>query len=151
MSGQKAPTVERRLDSHHKLKSLVQARTRALVAFSRLASMRPFRSNQRLRHTLEAFCDALDEYMSSAHATLYRYIEAGDEKRRDVREVAEAVYPRIMKATGYILHFTERHGRGQRPGDFSTLAEELAELGEVLADRIFLEDKLLEVHVSARR
>jgi len=150
MSEQQAPLFERRLDSHRKLKALLQARTDALVSFSRLAAMRPFRPHPAVRRMLHEFCRSLADYVEAAHGLLYRFHERGAEKRQDVREVADCVYPRIADTTRRILRFTEIYDSGERSDNLSQLAEDLSGLGELLADRILMEDKLLDVHMRGR-
>lgn len=150
MSDSTVPLFERRLDSHQKLKELVRARTHALVSFSKLASMRPFRPNQAVRRMLCEFCEALTAYTGAGHGLLYRFVEEGIEKRQEVRVVAERTYPRIAETTARMLRFIDAYGCTERCGNLSQLAEDLSELGEFLADRILLEDKLLDLYLGRR-
>lgn len=141
-STQPAP-VERRASSLDKLTTLMETRTETLALFSELAGMRPYQANQEVQNLLQEFCETLVDYTASAHFQLYRFIEEDAERRTEVRKVAERVYPEISASTRFILDFNEKYDCEDHCDNLSVLEQDLSKLGEVLADRIALEDQLI--------
>jgi regulator of sigma D len=135
--------AERRAASMAKLKTLVTSRTETLALFSELASKRPFRSDPMVHEVLQEFCEALVDYTASAHFQLYRYFEEGRERRQAVLQVAEELYPRIAETTERIIEFNDKYDADSPGESFDSLADDLSRLGEILADRINLEDRVI--------
>lgn len=140
--------MERRLHSHQRLRALIRSRTQTLVLFSKLAALRPFRPSRAVQNRLRVFCQALTDYIATAHFLLYRFVEDGTERRQGMRGVAQDVYPRIVDTTSAILTFVDSYASGEQRPNLSNLAEDLARLGEVLAERILLEDKLVDMYMQ---
>lgn len=148
-STQPAP-VERRVTSFDKLNTLLETRTETLTLFSQLAGMRPYQTNSELQTVLQEFCETLVDYTASAHFQLYRFIEEDAERRTGVREVVEKVYPDIAASTRFILDFNEKYDCEDHCDNLSGLEADLSKLGEVLADRIGLEDLVISSFNSQR-
>ena len=91
------------------------------------------------------------DYTASAHFQLYRFIEEGTERRQAVKVAAAEVYPRITELTRHILDFNDKYDGESRVEDTAALDRDLSFLGEVLADRIAAEDRILEALTSSRR
>ncbi len=142
--------VDRRRASHEAIRRLVDTRTEMLSLYASLAKMRPFEPGEALEEALTAFCDALVDYSAEAHFRLYRYIENASERRRAVREVAERVYPRISETIDCILEFNDLYGEPERVEDWARLERHLSRLGEILAERIELEDQIIEALTRPR-
>lgn len=136
-------TSERRGDFHNNLQTLLVTRTETLSLYSQLAAIRPFKPNQKVQLLLQEFCEVLVDYTASAHFQLYRFLEEGTERREPVRVIAAKVYPRIAEITSSILDFNEKYDCGDHCDNLTTLVEDLSQLGEMLADRIVLEDKII--------
>ncbi len=139
--------TERRGKSHEKLATLVQTRSHTLSLYSSLANQRPFDLDNISNSSLQEFCQALIDYAASAHFQLYRYISDRLERRGAVLEVAEGVYPQIIDTTDSILRFNDKYegadlGNGD-PELLELLDADLSNLGETLAERIQLEDKII--------
>jgi len=148
-STQPAP-IERRASSLDKLTTLLETRTETLTLFSQLAGMRPYQPNSELQNLLQEFCETLVDYTASAHFQLYRFIEEDAERRTEVRKVAEKVYPDISASTRFILDFNEKYDCEDHCDDLSGLEQDLSKLGEILADRISLEDQVIS-SISSQR
>ena len=146
---QHAP-VERRVNSFDKLNTLLETRTETLTLFSQLAGMRPYQTNSELQAVLQAFCETLVDYTASAHFQLYRFIEEDAERRTGVRHVVEKVYSDIATSTRFILDFNEKYDCEDHCDNLSGLEPDLSKLGEVLADRISLEDQVISSFNSQR-
>ncbi|MDH5445011.1 MAG: sigma D regulator [Gammaproteobacteria bacterium] len=148
-STQSAP-VERRTGSFEKLHTLLETRNATLTLFSQLAGMRPFNPDKEMQRTIQEFCEALVDYTASAHFQLYRFIEEDAERRTEVRKVAEKIYPEISASTRFILDFNEKYDCEDHCDNLANLEQDLSKLGEVLADRITLEDQIISSYSGQR-
>lgn len=141
---------ERRARSHKEIDDLVETRTDALSLYSELASKRPFTPEHNTQTLLQSFCESLIDYTASAHFQLYRHIDEDRERRAPVRQVADEIYPTISEITQAILDFNDKYDCEDHCTNLSELADDLSSLGERLADRIELEDRLIKVLASPR-
>jgi len=142
--------VERRTESLTKLHTLLETRTETLMLFSQLAGMRPYQPNSEIQGIIQDFCETLVDYTASAHFQLYRFIEEDAERRTEVRKVAEKIYPEIAASTRCILDFNEKYDCEDHCDNLTTLEQDLSKLGEVLADRISLEDQIISSFSTQR-
>lgn len=147
MNSENAVSTDRRSRSKAKLATLVKTRSETLSLYSELANQRPFEADEVTNEALQEFCQALIDYAASAHFQLYRYISDRLERRTPVLEVADRVYPRIVRTTDSILRFNDKYETVDLlNGDaamLSLLDEDLSLLGETLAERIQLEDQVI--------
>ena len=141
---------ERRVDSHSHLHTLLETRNESLSLFNQLAEMRPFSPDRESQLLLQEFCEAIVDYTASAHFQLYRFIDDGTERRSDISQLADNVYPQIADMTKVILAFNEKYDDSDHSNDLAELADDLSQLGEVLADRILLEDQLINLLTRKR-
>lgn len=150
--GDQAPGgVDRRARAREKLDTLVNARTETLARLAELARIRPFVAEPQTEEALQDFCESLVDYAASAHFQLYRYIAENRERRRAVRAVAERIYPRIAETTDAILEFNDRYDVARLEGRVESLSDDLSRLGELLADRIQLEDEIIAAMMERNR
>lgn len=136
-------SAERRYAAQTKHDTLLASRTETLSLYAQLAALRPFKAGQGIQLILQEFCEALVDYTASAHFQLYRFIDEGTERRQNVLEISEQVYPNIANTTQQILDFNEKYDREDQSNDISHLDEDLSLLGEILADRILYEDQVI--------
>lgn len=142
---------ERRSESHKLINELVHTRNEMLSMFSELIAHRPFKNQDGdIPKLVEQFCQALIDYTADAHFRLYRYIDEKSERRRSIIEAANKVYPRIMDTTQAILDFNDKYEAETTVGDVDVLSSDLSELGEQLAERIELEDKVITAFKKGR-
>jgi len=138
---------ERRGRSRGKLATLVKTRSETLSLYSELASQRPFEADEVTSEALQEFCQALIDYAASAHFQLYRYISDKLERRTPVLEVADKIYPKIVRTTDSILRFNDKYQDVDLLNEgrelLALLDTDLSSLGETLAERIQLEDKVI--------
>ena len=146
-----APVVERRAQSHREIGALVESRTDTLALLGELASKQPFKPEHDTQLLLQNFCESLIDYTASAHFNLYRHIDENKERRVNVREIAEELYPRISETTQNILDFNDKYDCEDHCDNLSELANDLSKLGEELADRIELEDQIIGVLCAPRQ
>jgi regulator of sigma D len=136
-------SAERRYAARTKYDTLLASRTETLAQYTQLAGMRPFKPDQNVQLALQEFCEALVDYTASAHFQLYRFIDEGTERRKNVLELSKKIYPDIAKTTEQILDFNEKYDCEDHCNDLSHLDSDLSELGEILADRILYEDQVI--------
>ena len=137
-------SAERRARSHELTQKLVAERVEMLVLFCRLAGIESYASEVRpVRELLEEFCQILVDYISAGHFALYERIVDGTERRRDVASLAEQLYPAIARTTDAALDFNDRYDRDDHRPMLENLPQELSQLGEQIAVRIELEDRLI--------
>jgi len=144
--------VERRKGSHEAIAKLIAHRTDMLTLYGELASHRPYHPTDELLDLLQRFCQALVDYTADAHFRLYRFIETRNERRQSVARIAQTVYPKISVSTQRILDFNDKYDTTEHCKEsLKQLEHDLSVLGEHLADRIELEDRLVAALRSSRR
>jgi regulator of sigma D len=116
-----------------------------LALYSKLAANKPYDSDDSVSDLVQEFCEILVDYTAAAHFQLYRFIEEKQEKRKRVLQLAEQIYPQIVETTRIIVEFNDRYENIQDIHIQTTLEDDLSRLGEALAERIELEDQLIEV------
>lgn len=104
--------------------------------------------NQRL----EKFCGILMDYVSAGHFEVYyellREAESFDDGSAGL---AGTLLPRISESTEAALDFHDRYEQGKMEANAGFLARDLSRLGETLAGRFELEDRLITGLHSAHR
>jgi len=146
----KAPMIERRAQSHKEIDALVESRNDTLTLLGELASKQPFSPEHNTQTLLQNFCESLIDYTASAHFQLYRHLDEDRERRGPVLNVAGEVYPRISEITQSILDFNDKYDCEDHCDNLSGLADDLSHLGEQLADRIELEDRIISALTAPR-
>ncbi len=137
------PQTDRRGRSLVMINKLVDSRTKMLALYSQLARQKPYVGNAEVPPLLEEFCQALVDYAANAHFQLYRYFAEKNERRHEIHVVAEDIYPNILDITNKVLDFNDKYDCGDHCIQFDALEHDLSDVGELLADRIELEDKLI--------
>ncbi|KPJ95989.1 MAG: hypothetical protein AMJ53_01650 [Gammaproteobacteria bacterium SG8_11] len=145
-----AVPVERRARSQQDIGKLVDSRNETLALLSDLALKQPFKTDHDTQVLLQNFCESLIDYTASAHFQLYRHIDEDKERREPVQKIAGEIYPRISDITQSILDFNDKYDCEDHCTDLAQLAQDLSRLGELLADRIELEDRLIQVMCAPR-
>ncbi|UCC57142.1 MAG: Rsd/AlgQ family anti-sigma factor [Gammaproteobacteria bacterium] len=143
MGSRHGSEVDRRSKAREKLDVLVQSRTETLALLTELAGRQPFNTEPSMEKALRRFCEALIDYTASAHFQLYRYLADNRERRQSVLSIAEKIYPRIVETTDVILRFNDKYEAMSLENSIEFLAVDLSNLGECLADRIQLEDRVI--------
>jgi regulator of sigma D len=150
MSKQISVTKERRHGSQDLVGKLVAERTEMLATFCRLAGIEPYSANDKSVQTLlQEFCQILVDYVAAGHFAVYERILEGKERRQEVADIAAEVYARIAQSTDMALDFNDKYDCEDHCTALDSLSRDMSKLGEELALRIELEDKLLSA--MARR
>jgi regulator of sigma D len=135
---------ERRRFAKDTISKLVEERTEVLALYWRLAGFESFNDAERepMIRVLQQFCQLLVDYIAAGHFGLYERIVNGTERRREVATLAQELYPRIADTTALALDFNDKYDghHTELPEKFQS---DLSRLGEELAVRIELEDRLI--------
>ena len=134
---------ERRVQSRTVAESLINSRTETLAQYKEVMSYQPFEMNDTLQEVLEDFCESVVDYSAKAHFNLYNYLEGNKERRKSVLKIADSVYPDLVDNTQKILDFHDDYNSDVSEMDCGKLEECLNSVGELLADRINLEDDVI--------
>ena len=143
MSKQSSAANERRLGSRDLVTKLVTERTQMLVTFCRLAGVEPYIVASPVQKLLQEFCQILVDYVAAGHFALYERILEGKERRKEVADIAGEIYERIAQSTQNALDFNDKYDCGDHCTNLGSLSQDLSRLGEDIALRIELEDRLL--------
>ncbi len=144
MSETSSPQVERRTGTRELVDKLMAERTQMLVLFCRCAGLEPYNERAPVAKVVQEFCQVLVDYIAAGHFALYDRVLNGTERRQEVLRLAEGLYPRIAATTEAAVAFNDKYDCGDPCRDLETLAADLSRLGEELAARIELEDRLIQ-------
>jgi regulator of sigma D len=137
---------ERRRGTRDAITKMVRERTEVLALYWRLAGLDPFadtRQRAPAQKLLQDFCQLLVDYIAAGHFSLYERIVNGTERRRELANLAQELYPRIADTTTIALDFNDKYDCGDHCEITESFKADLSRLGEKLAIRIDLEDKLI--------
>jgi regulator of sigma D len=136
---------DRRTGTQGAVSKLVAERTEMLTLFCRVAGLEPYEQGRHKsppREVFQEFLQVLVDYLAAGHFSLYERIANGSERRRAVSDLAAQLYPRIAESTQAALDFNDRYDG--KPFEISPMFHEhLSQLGELLASRIEIEDKII--------
>ena len=144
-----APNLnDRRQYTSKIVQELLDERQQLWSLYSALAARQPFTGNEPLAPKIREFCQLLIDYISLGHFGIYQRINDGTERRRVVLDAAAEVYSRIAETTDAALAFNDRYEKLAPEALRERLAEDLSCLGEALATRTELEDRLVDGMLS---
>lgn len=126
------------------ISKLLAERQDMLVRFCRVAGLDPFTPDQPSREMLEEFCQVLVDYSAFGHFEIYSRILSGEERRQQVLDVANKVYPQIAEATEFAVAFNDKYDALTHTEPLDHLNDDLAKLGEEIAMRIDVEDQIID-------
>ncbi len=139
------PSEDRRSNTQELVDKLLEERAKMLVLYCRAAGLDADPPEDSVAKTVQEFCQLLVDYIAAGHFTLYERIVNGKERRQRVADVADDIYPDIADTTGAALDFNDKYERPEKVNEGEELAGDLSVLGEQLATRIELEDKLINL------
>ncbi len=136
---------ERRTGTRDTIDKLLEERQQLVVKFCKLAGAQPLDKGEEddFDQLLQRFCELLVDYSAFAHFEIYERIINGRERRTGVIEVAREVYPRIAEATEAAVEFNDRYDANDHRLDLHALGDDLNSLGEELAIRAEMEDRII--------
>ena len=124
---------------------LLTARQESLVLYQKLAAMKPFTPVDPARRRLRRFQQALVDYLALGPFEVYQALEEqpADSPYHQARELARQLYARTARTTQVALACHDRYDGEVSEPALAQLDEALSQLGESLATRIELEDRIL--------
>lgn len=125
---------------------LLTARQDSLVLYQKLAVLQqPFSPAAPVPHLLQRFRQNLVDYLALGLFEVFQALEEqpADSPYRYARELARRLYDRIARTTQAALTFHDRYEGDLSKAEFAKLGEDLSQLGEQLAIRIELEDRIV--------
>jgi len=148
MTMSEAQQTDRRERTHELVRKLLRERQEMLAMFCRVAGLEPFTDKKPSIEVLQEFCQVLVDYSAFGHFEIYERIVAGRERRARVVEVAREVYPRIAEASEVAVEFNDKYDASDHTLDLHELDRDLGKLGEELAVRIEMEDRIIQALTS---
>ncbi len=142
--GQQFSGEDRRSQTSHLVNELLGERQQMWTLYCKVAGLEPFTPDKPVDELLKEFCQVLVDYISLGHFGLYQKIMSGEERRQKVVEVAEKIYPQMSDVAAQAIEFNDMVANSNGSVPMKKLSNELSHLGEQLATRIELEDRLLE-------
>ncbi len=130
------------------VRNLLAERQEMLVSYCRLAGLEPYNADKPVRRQLDEFCQLLMDYTAFGHFELYGRISEGGERRGRVAGVAGEVYSGITDITEQVVTFNDKYDASDHNLDLEPLPHDLSLLGERLAMRMELEDRLVSALVE---
>ncbi|MGZ8143810.1 MAG: Rsd/AlgQ family anti-sigma factor [Methylosarcina sp.] len=137
--------LERRQQAAQLIAELKNERQTLWSLYCQLADLKPFAEVDRVRTKLTRFSQTLVDYVSLGHFGLYERILSGTERRNRILAVATDIYPEFSVVTEATLAFNDKYENVGVIDAFGTLSGDLSLLGESLAKRFDLEDRLCEL------
>ena len=127
----------------------LQRRQALLVGYCELSNISTFDSeNPEHGGQLKTLCENLVDYISAGHFEVYQQLMEEGRAFDDQAALNEAseMLTRIHDTTQTALDFNDKY---LETDDLGTLGADLSELGELLAARFEIEDRMIEVLHSA--
>jgi regulator of sigma D len=137
--------TERRQQSYELIVKLQNGRREVWSLYCNVAELKPFSANDAVKSLLTQFSQLLVDYVSLGHFGVYERLLAGTERRNRVLSVAKELYPEFSATTDAAISFNDKYDNVEKVEVFEDLEQDLSILGESLAKRIDLEDRLCEV------
>ena len=139
---------DRREGTRGMIRKLLNERQEMLAMFCRVAGLEPYNDASPSVDVLQEFCQVLIDYSAFGHFEIYERIVAGRERRSQVLAVAREVYPRIAEASEVAVEFNDKYDASDHTLDLHQLDRDLSRLGEELAIRIEMEDRIIQALTS---
>ncbi len=136
--------TDRRARTHDMVRKLLDERQEMFAMYCRVAGLEPYNETKPDVDALQSFCQVLVDYSAFGHFEIYERIVSGRERRSQVVEVAREVYPRIAEASEAAVEFNDKYDASDHTLDFNQLDRDLCKLGEELAVRIEMEDRIIQ-------
>jgi regulator of sigma D len=137
--------TERRQQACQLITELQNERQELWSLYCHVAELKPFSANDAVKTLLTQFSQILVDYVSLGHFGVYDRILAGTERRQRILSVATAIYPEFSSITEEAITFNDKYQNIEEINSFNELEQDLSLLGESLAKRIDLEDRLCEL------
>ena len=133
---------ERRQQTLSLVEELQKERDQVWALYSQIAELKPYSSDQHIQPVLNEFAQLLIDYISLGEFGIYRRITEGRERRIQVKEAAEKMYPEFSCTSDIAVSFSDKYTNATPDKITASLEQDLSPLGESLAKRIDIEDHI---------
>jgi len=134
---------EHRLQTHKLAHELLEKRSQLWTLREQLVKLQPYTHGQALEPLVRRFCQELIDYISLEHFGIFHHLLNGGDRGGRMVGLAEEIYPRLAETTGGALDFNDKCEAFSPEELRRELPGELAVLGDGLALRVELEDRLI--------
>ncbi len=147
MSAVMLSKTERRQNNQNLVLQLQKERQQVWSLYCKVAELKPFSSTSETQLLLTKFSQLLIDYVSLGHFGLFDRVISGNERRESVLSAAKNLYPEFSKTTEDVIAFNDQYDDNLNTLKVDSLETDLSSLGESLAKRVDLEDKLCQLVV----
>lgn len=136
-------SLEKTSQSRQLVTALQEERSAVWVLYCKIAEMKPeFANSEKVRPILCRFSQLLIDYVSLGHFGIYECLLTEKQQTDAVLYYANRLYPAFSNTTETAICFNDAYDEGKRKFNTENLATDLSRLGENLARRMELEDRL---------
>lgn len=142
---------ERWIDVEELLSRWLKERQDLLVNYCEVMSLAPFKARKPIHSEVQELCEIMVDYLSAGHFEVFdKLVQEDSAFGGDGASLLERMYPKLKETTEVALRFNDKYDNEPHCREhLASLETDLSELGQVLADRLDLEDKLIaELHQS---
>ena len=122
-------------------------RQELLVKYCKLAGLPPYDQDARILPDVDNvndFCQILVDYLSAGHFEVYNdIVKQCQEHGPESAKLAETIYPQISATTSQLVDFNDKYTAINVKADLSSFDEDLSVIGQILEERLELEDELI--------
>jgi regulator of sigma D len=134
---------EKPISNGQLIEELLSERQKMLALFWKVSGLEPFTHEKSVKEELREFCEILVDYTALMHLEIEERIVEGKEKRQRVISAIEQAHEQMVELTTLIVDFNDKYDESDHQLILNHLKEDLSELGEVLAARAELEDRII--------
>lgn len=127
-------------NTRHLVAELQEERSQVWGLYCQIADMKAHFASAEIRPLLADFLGLLIDYVSLGHFGVYEYLTKNCQPEQ--LSIAGQVYPMFTKTTASAVTFCDRYENRNRNFKADHLMQDLSTLGESLAERMELEDRL---------
>jgi len=131
--------------SHDIIEKMLRERQELLVAFCELTGLEPFADDHPTRQPLATFCQTLVDYAGLVHFEIFDKLADDGAADPVVRNLVRPLYQTLVDSTEGLVDFNDKYDAATEGFSVEPLAEDLSRLGENLASRFELEDRLIQL------
>ncbi|MGZ8157202.1 MAG: Rsd/AlgQ family anti-sigma factor [Methylobacter sp.] len=135
---------ERQQQAYQLIAELQHERQEVWSLYCHIAELIPFSANQTVRKKLARFSEMLIDYVSLGHFGVCECLFADADNQDPALSAAKEIYPALSSTTQAAVSFNDKYENGAATM-LDELKHDLSALGESLAKRIDLEDRLCEL------
>lgn len=133
--------------THQLIHSWLRERHEVLVMYNDLCHERPFLDETKTNKLLSAFCQLLIDYVSCGQFAVFEVIATASSCNPNPRKtLSTKLIQELLTTTFECTVFNDKY---ETNTDLNELETSLSRLGEVLAQRLELEDELLRIYMEA--